>query len=269
MRDRQVHPLRDHDAENFQESPVVGEIFENVNDSRDIVQNTIQKVSGVDIRRTVAQCFNDGKVRFHLHFRGHWDGESKEADLCAVYERPVDEVPIDYLQGTSGPSGSRLLNGSGDDRDEFVFVGVVNVSEHPQEMFSRVQSIIRLQLLDKCLRVNWQPGDSSSCSMAKRLSRIGNVVNRKLSVPVVGYRSAECFGQLPDEMVKSGSGIVNAISDQQPPVVLWQWLSNRDIETALRSVHVEFCGNRVGFRVEKGTNLIFVNVQMMIGPVDF
>ncbi len=245
---------------------MIGEGFEGVDYPRDIMKNASQSMPRVDIGRTTAQCFDDRECRIHLHIRVCWRSETDETDLCIMYERASSKLHFSNRKSACRYTDMRLLDCSDNNRDDLVFVDVVEIVAQPERMPLWTLSMIRLQLLDQCLKFNWQPSDATSGVLVKK---IGPVVDRKLGVGIGRVRPGGDLGQFPHKVVKSRSGIVDAIPYDQSPRLLRECLGNRDVQTALRAIHVELIANRIGVTFKKDADLSFKSFQMMIGPVNF
>jgi hypothetical protein len=241
---------------------VMRKVLKSLHEAADMPNNPSQCVVDPDIPWDTGKNYDNGKVSVHLHFRGYWRGESQKADLCAVFERAIPEVPEDHPIATGGYT--RILYGRRYYRDQFVFINPIKVVTQPQRMVHWTVSVVRLRLFNQPLSVEGQSLDKTLATFHKLIPMRED---RELGARIQEVRASERFCEFPCEMVEGGPCIVNTIPDQQTPLTLREWLGDRDAEAAFRPIRIELDGNRVGFRFEKETDFLFQTFQVLVGPV--
>jgi hypothetical protein len=188
----------------------------------------------------------------HAHFvlRGRGRSKSGQVDisnLCALFKRApsgidwnIDEIPV--VEGARNISSPKMLS---HDHKYAVFVDDVEFVNDPKTAVagvfpSRISSLVRLQLLDacECFRRQQVLGHLSKLDevgLTNADREVGSVATRNI-VPVQD-------GQLANDMVESGTEIVDGIADRQCP--------NRVIGSQLRLNEQHFLPLRLVFRDER------------------
>lgn len=253
----------------------------------------------------LTERYLEGKAALHVHLiglphAGERDLEPRRSDYCALFQRRVGRSVAEHLKflGTNLIEAKGSLEnvdgGPGDVRNPML-VSVVECGESVERLRDRAKDgvvpgffrgapdrhvavIEGLQFLDACqvatearllgklagLRPEVLDG-SGECRIPVRVVGIGGV-DRKTDHGYLGRLSAgnEC-PQADHEVVKSGPGVVDAVTDHQAPVGV-EGLQVADVERVLASISVDVAGDAVVVSVLKRLYLGAQDVQVVPGP---
>ena len=146
---------RDANAANL--LPEVADVKPRKEGALDVVNDVLEGFPRIEIidRRSLLEGYVSGDLMPHLHFYVSDERDIATNYFCAVYQRARGE----YLPRVNHETGRKRryrdrANGCLNDIQTAVLVDIAEVMQPPQGMTSVViPSMIRLQLLDDCLRV--------------------------------------------------------------------------------------------------------------------
>ena len=193
--------------------------IDNVDDVLDgVTKNCLHKQAITDQSRFF-YLYRSGRIHFHVHWTWFLNcaGQIKAYDLCAVFRR----FPVPSVINSDKSFASRDGNVKGiwpefrscDDK-KAMFIDNVQLRKNPENILvSSVPTCIRLQLLDCCqghIANEWSDPFLDGFLESFRLQ-----ADRERCSASRGSGSFIQNGQLVDQVVQSGTGIVDTVTEYQ------------------------------------------------------
>ncbi len=220
---------------------------------------------------TLKDMVNDGS-RLHTHFRTFGvSSVGYPSEYCAVfYLGSTSKLRRYVLQRDYKSTG--LSNGNlevcntpdkGDDLNETMFVGIINVSKKRKR---RIPCLIRLQALDSCPLNIAQSFDVPSSSFV--VESVRTVTDGEVNTPIESRVFEE--PKLPEQVVESRPQVVADITNEQGDigVSLFDLLKPEDALSCL-SVSHNLVDNLVGLTLLYPLNQVVDDLEMLLCPAEF
>jgi hypothetical protein len=252
--------------------PVVGEVRgERLDELPDPIVDTGQDAG---LQPIVADGYLAGELALHQHLRVRMpDGEAREFCVACQAAASSGEQPSDLHVGAGSAvgvvdddvvAGQARIEVAKRRVDDLVLIGVAELGQKREEMaLSVVPSVVWLRRLDSCavrggelaqtlldLRIGF--GTGFVADGERRLARGASAVED---------------GELPDEVVERGAGVLREVSDDgaEPQRRL---LTDAEVDYVLSRVGIEIGTDFVGFGREESGDLVIEHVQVLVCSVE-
>jgi hypothetical protein len=205
------------------------------------------------------------EIHVHLRLRALARPWPDSHDLCAIFKRlskgPPDGGHVPAIDiAVADEMGLGLAQPDGHEVQEAVLISLVEIVEQGQR--TPIRSMVRLQLLDNCLRTR-RDVPNPFLSVVPETLRLG--VDRKLGLALLGTDTGLC-GEGENEMVECRLEVEQDISDQE---TAFDWglghpLHPKDVVAGFR---VELTDDFVGLAFNESLHGLVKGSQMVVRPI--
>lgn len=214
-----------------------------------------------DANDSTLEQYIGAKLQPHSHVRALWAGRIR--DYCALFKAAVRScVEVERI-GTAIDSARKigdLLNRS----QESVFVSSVEFMKEPESAALRIRSQVRLKFAF---------ADRLSCEGVHALQPAPFSIikfplagtNREHDAVVIGLAAGQC----PRDVIESAPGVVNAVPNDQAPLLERGLSLDLKLEEVANLVSIIFLDDGIGFRIREFAQLHVKQVRMFLAAPRF
>lgn len=217
------------------------------------------------------------RCAFHLNLRivngfpvkGPNVAQHQSSEFCVLFQRAGKYVPR-YGELVSVIRDKPVADPSDHVERRYqvsMLIRYVKRVKQPKGLVFGVGAVERLQPLDHGLPVGMDAPQQPGSGILKEYL-VGEYGKLRPGVVRSSNLSTQ-FGQLPSGVIECASSIVDAVSDEQPPLLFGDAGIHVDPKDVLRRGVIESDGHFVGFRVSERAGLFFQHVQVPLRPIEF
>ncbi len=218
--------------------------------------------------RSLSESYDNGELEIHFHTTALLAFgkflQRQSCDVCITFKR----APKNLRFGRCRRRRRKLCTDVGivsKQRDNLVLVHYVKVVKNPQTRPKWVRSMVRLQSLNQCPSPTREPSDTPFFGFFE-LASVGENGKLRSSVTVERNRSRK-IRQRPRDMVEGGSGVVDTISDDKPPLGEWD-VSKPEIINIVRRILFLVANESATFTFRKGSQIALKRFEVSFRPSD-
>jgi hypothetical protein len=268
-------------AQNLLELP--DDFFDSVIDERQCVEYR----ATLDPRASFIELYRNLSLRVHVHLRGRPGSEfgnhcavfgydpvantgvgeaTTKVNTCSPAKSDCNTPACDHIASDS-PWPSKLqatkVSYGADHVNQSVFVSIIDVGEHTEAvLLEPIRSFVRLEPLDNCA-VFARDASKIAIFMLGVFLRVIEDGELETEAPLIN--GAEC-AHLRDKQVKSGTGVVSKISDDDADFVVRPNALGFSYDDIVRGIPVSLNDKGVGFHCHESIYNAFDRVEMLLCP---
>jgi hypothetical protein len=207
----------------------------------------------------------------HVHLWLRSDiGELPRGDYCIVFESAGSAPDHDRASFDLWPTECDASRGThnASHNDVAMFVDIGEVTDNGQWIAkSRHPSIVRLQRLNRGLRVGMHEAESSVASSVELGGAIANEELHPLRL-FVGQGSGVLRGESVRDTVERASQTVEDVAYAETPIV-GDWFHHLQACGVLAFFRVLLSDEMVGVAIEKNPDGVIERIEVLLGPLQF
>ncbi|TKB59304.1 MAG: hypothetical protein E8D49_08440 [Nitrospira sp.] len=237
----------------------------------DVIKNLMDEGAETLIPKpSLIERYKSGSLRLHLHVLAHCliGGVWKIGHLCFVAQYAIGRAQGGHISAGSDTVGSCCcdtdINGVHHCSSEMHVPMLVYVGEriqNPQGMICDIPTMVRLQSMNDCLRLNGHPANAR---VARFIVARGVIENWETGF-IGGFPPIQS-DQLKSNTIETTSHIVEAITEQHRQTDGRVWTNVHDEDVMLSAV---FDDELVRLDIKVSDHLIIECAEMLLSPDQF
>jgi len=214
---------------------------------------------------SVLDAYRQGRAAIELQVRDRTVNGDR-AEFIAVYNASMIGIETDILWSRNDVLKRNVDGSLESDFNQPVLVGIIEVTEDGKERRrSGVLSVVRLNALD---RFSDRQAEILDVPIL-RLEVVRRVINDECGPSLVGrwVRLQFVNGNRVDEMIKSGTQVVDGIAENQSPQCERRRHHNRDDDAMTSEITIHLAGECVRTLVHPGNKLLIQQASVFLRPI--